>query len=148
MLVGSEEKFMAQTKAPQSFNAETIHTILGPESSFEGKLVFNGGRVRVDGNFKGEIKTSSTLIVGESARVEANLDVGSIIVTGDVIGDITAKNSVSVERPGKIKGTIVTPELMIEKGVIFEGSCRMEQASLDSGTTPSVTLLNPTDPSI
>lgn len=130
---------MAVTKK-NPITAEDTHTILGPESAFEGKLVFHGGQVRIDGNFKGEVKTESTLIVGEGARVEANVDVGTIIITGEVIGDITAKQSVSIERPGRVKGTIVTPELMIQKGVIFEGSCRMEQATHD-GTGGSVARL-------
>ena len=107
-------------------NPEDTHTILGPESTFEGKLVFNGGQVRIDGNFKGEVKTESTLIVGETARLEANLNVGTVIITGEVIGDISAKHSVGIERPGKVRGTINTPELMIQKGVIFEGSCKMD----------------------
>lgn len=125
-------------KAP--VGAEDTHTILGPESTFEGKLVFNGGQVRIDGNFNGQVKTDSTLIIGESARVEANLDVGTVIITGEVIGDITAKHSVGIERPGKVKGTINTPELMIQKGVIFEGSCKMEGATQASGG-PKVTAL-------
>ena len=124
---------MAPRNSP-SDTSEDIHTILGPESSFEGKLVFGIGRVRVDGNFKGEIKTESTLIIGESARVEAGVDVGTIIIMGTIIGDITAKHSVTIEVPGKVKGTIVTPEIMIEKGVIYDGSCRMEQASQESTT--------------
>src|SRR5262245_44616963 len=76
---------------------EDTPTILGPESAFEGKLVFTGGQVRIDGTFKGEVKTESTLIVGESARLEANLDVGVVIITGEVHGDIVAKHSVGIE---------------------------------------------------
>lgn len=125
--MGQELDMVAIKKSP--VGAEDTHTILGPESSFEGKLVFNGGQVRIDGNFKGEVKTASTLIVGESARVEATIEVGTVIITGEVIGDIVATHSVGIERPAKVKGTIVTPELMIQKGVIFEGSCRMEDAN-------------------
>lgn len=112
---------------PETFGAESeeVHTILGPESSFEGKLVFQGGRVRIDGTFKGEIKTESTLIVGEAARVEANLQVGSVLITGEVKGDIIAKTSVGIEKPGRVRGNIVTPELMIDKGVLFDGTCKM-----------------------
>ena len=121
--------------------AEDIHTILGPESSFEGKLVFKSGTVRIDGNFRGEIRTENTLIIGDSAKVEANIQVGTLIVTGEVNGDITAKNSVGIERPGKVRGTIVTPELMIERGVIFEGTTKMEEASRGSAGA-KVTLLN------
>ncbi len=124
-----------------SMNDENIHTILGAESAFEGKLVFNSGRVRIDGKFDGEIHTENTLIIGESARVQANVSVGNIVITGEVIGDIRAKHSVAIERPGKLKGTIHTPELMIEKGVIFEGQCQMEDTE-EGGT---ITLLSAKD---
>ncbi len=132
---------MALKKESSSYAAEEIHTILGPESSFEGKLVFNGGRVRIDGHFKGEIRTESTLIIGEAAKVEANVDVGSIIINGEVNGDVVAKHSVSIEKPGIVRGTITTPELMIEKGVIFEGTCKMERASGKDGGGAKVQLL-------
>ncbi|MEZ4270640.1 MAG: polymer-forming cytoskeletal protein [Myxococcota bacterium] len=52
----------------QTFAADEIHTILGPESAFEGKLVFTTGTIRIDGNFKGEVRTQNTLIIGETAR--------------------------------------------------------------------------------
>jgi len=119
---------MPVAKRAPSTNPEEIHTILGHESSFEGNLVFHGGRVRIDGKFKGEINTDSTLIVGDSAQIEGILKVGTVIITGDVNGDIIAKTSVAIEAPAKVRGKIVTPELMIQKGVLFEGTCEMESA--------------------
>ncbi len=116
---------MAQKKE-STMASDVIDTILGPDSTFEGKLVFEGGKVRIDGKFKGEIVTESTVFVGEPARVEGTINVGNIVITGEVIGDIIAKHSVSIEKPGRVRGTITTPELMIEKGVIFEGTCKME----------------------
>jgi cytoskeletal protein CcmA (bactofilin family) len=125
---------------PSAVGSDDLHTILGPESTFEGKLVFNGGRVVINGTFKGEIVTDSTVMVGESARVEANIQVGALVVTGEVHGDVTAKQSVSIERPGKLRGTIDTPELMIEKGVVFEGTCTMG-ASREPARQAKVTVL-------
>ena len=52
----------------QPVNGTNVHTILGPESTFEGKLSFEG-TVRIDGKYKGEIVTTDTLIVGQSATV-------------------------------------------------------------------------------
>src|SRR5688500_5548087 len=115
----------------QNLNVDDIHTILGPESAFEGKLVFNNGTVRIDGTFKGDIRTANTLIIGETAHVEAIIEAGSLVITGEVVGDVKAKRSVAIEKPGRLRGTIITPELMIEKGVIFEGSCKMEEAARD-----------------
>ena len=124
-------------------NINDVHTILGPESAFEGKLVFDG-TVRIDGRFKGEIKTDNVLVIGQGGRVEATINVGSIIINGEVQGDVTAKHSVEIHAPGKLRGNVTTPQLMIAKGVIFEGSCHMEEASMQ-GKSASVTLLSNKD---
>ncbi len=122
-------------------NVNDVHTILGPESSFEGKLVFDG-TVRIDGNFKGQIKTDNVLVIGQGARVEATIEVGSIVVNGEVIGDVTAKQLVEIHAPGKLRGNVSTPQLMIAKGVIFEGSCKMEAAVAERPPAAKVTLLS------
>ncbi|SVD55059.1 uncharacterized protein METZ01_LOCUS407913 [marine metagenome] len=106
-------------------NIHDVHTVLGPESSFEGKLVFEG-TVRIDGRFKGQITTKDILVIGQGARVEANITVGQIVINGEIIGDVHAKQSVELNKPARLRGNIFTPQLMIEKGVIFEGSCKME----------------------
>lgn len=128
-------------------NIHDVHTILGPESTFEGKLVFDG-TVRIDGNFKGEVRTEDILVIGQSARVEAQVFVGTIVINGEVIGDITAKQAVEIHAPGKVRGNIVTPQLMIAKGVVFEGTSKMEEAikshsaaSNGGGNAAKVTLL-------
>ncbi|RYF10431.1 MAG: polymer-forming cytoskeletal family protein [Deltaproteobacteria bacterium] len=104
-----------------------VHTILGPESTFEGKLLFDG-TVRIDGVFKGEVRTENTLVVGQSARIEAQLHVGHIVINGEIIGDIVATRSVEIHAPGKVRGNIRTPQLVIDRGVIFEGQSHMEEA--------------------
>src|SRR2546422_3845737 len=83
---------------PSEVNLNDVHTILGPESGFEGKLVFDG-TVRIDGRFKGEIQTDNVLVIGQGARVDAQINVGSIIINGEVTGDITAKHSVEIHAP-------------------------------------------------
>ena len=61
-----------------------------------------------------------------SAKVNATIHVGQIVINGDVTGDVYAKQSVELNKPARLRGNIHTPQLMIEKGVIFEGSCKME----------------------
>ena len=80
----------------QPVNGTNVHTILGPESTFEGKLSFEG-TVRIDGNYKGEIVTTDTLIVGQSAKVEGTIKVGSIIVNGEVHGNVIASQLVELQ---------------------------------------------------
>lgn len=115
-----------------------VHTILGPESAFEGKLMFDG-TVRIDGSLKGEIRTDNTLVIGQSARVEARLYVGNVIINGNVLGDITATQGIEIHAPGRVRGNMTTPQLTIDKGVVFEGTCHMEEA-LDYQANPSPQL--------
>jgi cytoskeletal protein CcmA (bactofilin family) len=102
-----------------------VHTILGKESEFDGKLTFDG-QVRIDGKFQGQINTKDTLVIGDGARVNAEISAGTVIVNGSVEGNIKASQMIELHQPGKVKGNLDTPALSIDRGVIFEGSCKME----------------------
>lgn len=115
---------MAATAARQAALGE-ITTLLGRGASFEGKLTFEG-TVRIDGRFRGEVFTDDVLVIGEGAIVEAEIDVGEIIIQGTVVGNIKAKRSIEIHAPGRVKGDLHTPSLQIDKGVIFEGRSFME----------------------
>ena len=117
-------------------NPADAHTILGREAKFSGKLTFEGA-VRIDGKFEGEIFTDDLLLIGPGAEVRATLNVGSVIINGTVEGDIHAKSSVEIKAPGKLRGNIVTPTLVIEKGVTFDGSCKMSEASSSRPSRPN-----------
>lgn len=124
-MLGKREE---STQAPR-INPADAHTILGREAKFSGKLTFEGA-VRIDGHFEGEIFTDDLLLVGPGAEVRAQINVGSIVINGSVEGDILAKSSVEIKAPGRLKGNVTTPTLVIEKGVVFDGSCRMSEESV------------------
>jgi cytoskeletal protein CcmA (bactofilin family) len=111
----------AHSESPQG----EINTLLGRGSEFEGKLTFEG-TVRIDGKLSGEIFSDDVLVIGEGAEISAEIDVGVIIVEGNVHGNIRAKKAVELHAPARVKGNIETPSLYIDKGVIFEGHCKME----------------------
>lgn len=115
---------MAATAAKQAALGE-ITTLLGRGAAFEGKLTFEG-TVRIDGRFRGEVFSDDTLVIGEGALVEAEIDIGEIIIQGTVVGNIKAKRSIEIHAPGRVKGDVHTPSLQIDKGVIFEGRSFME----------------------
>ncbi|HEX9292021.1 MAG TPA: polymer-forming cytoskeletal protein [Anaeromyxobacteraceae bacterium] len=111
-----------------------LNALLGRGSEFEGKLTFEG-TVRIDGKFTGSIVTSDVLVVGEGAKISAEITCGTIIVHGEVNGNIRAKNAVELHHPAKYRGNVETPSLMVEKGVIFEGQSKMENLSLEKGSS-------------
>jgi len=126
---------MVQAAArPQA--AGEITTLLGRGATFEGKLTFDG-TVRIDGRFKGEVFSDDTLVIGEGAHVEAEIDIGEVIIQGTVVGNVKAKRSIEIHAPGRVKGDVHTPVLQIDKGVVFEGRSFMEAATQSSARAPS-----------
>jgi cytoskeletal protein CcmA (bactofilin family) len=109
-----------------------LNALLGKGSEFEGKLSFEG-QVRIDGKFTGQISTKDTLVVGDGAKVMAEITAGTVIVNGVVEGNIKATNLIELHQPGRVKGNIETPALSVDKGVVFEGSCKMESLGKGGG---------------
>ena len=104
-----------------------LQALLGTGAEFEGKLVFQG-RVRLDGRFKGEIRSDDVLILGGTAEVDAAVNVGALIVRGGTLrGDVRASQLVEIYAPAKVQGNIEAPQVYLEKGAVFEGQCTMTQ---------------------
>lgn len=113
----------------------SYNAILDQGCEFEGKLTFEG-TVRVDGHFRGEVFSDATLIVGESGKVEADLNIRNLIISGEVVGNVEATEKVEIMAPGVMRGNIKTPNLVIHEGVVFDGSCNMASGA-SSITRPS-----------
>jgi cytoskeletal protein CcmA (bactofilin family) len=117
---------------------DNLNALLGKGSQFEGKLLFEG-TVRIDGKFSGEVISTDTLIIGEGAEVKANLQVGTLVCLGDFQGDAKASKAIELKSPAKVHGTITTASIVVERGVFFDGTCKMDgggTASRRSDATP------------
>lgn len=119
-----QNKAVTRREQTVSLKTDEITTILGKGSEFEGKLTFEG-TLRIEGVYSGEIISDSILVVGEGAKVNAEIDIGTIVVNGQVTGNIRAKQGVEIRGSGRVSGNIDTPSLYIEKGVVFDGTCKM-----------------------
>jgi cytoskeletal protein CcmA (bactofilin family) len=108
----------------KDFRQVKTTSFLGEGTELEGSLSVKGG-LRIDGSLKGTIRSESVVILGDTAQVSANISARAVISSGHVEGDITHATSVQVSLPGSVKGAIETKELILEKGVFFDGSCKI-----------------------
>jgi len=136
--------FMKKEKEPMRketpIEKSEIKAFLGPGSQFEGKLVFNE-IVRLDGAFRGEVTSHDTLIVGESADIQADVQVGTLILSGRFKGTVKAKTRVELRAPANVDGSIETPALSVEDGVTLNGTINMgkvETLSTSKGAEDAV----------
>ncbi len=105
---------------------DQVNGLLDKGCSFEGKLTFDG-TVQINGDFRGEIFSDGTLVVGTEAHVEAKIYVGTLIIYGKVQGHIEAKTRIEMHVPAMVTADLKSKHLSIEDGVIFQGTCQMER---------------------
>ena len=110
-----------------------LNGFLGEGSSFIGELRFDE-QVRIEGYFKGKIFSENLLVVGESGKVDAEVNVGRLVVEGKVSGKISAKEKIEVIQGGEIYGEIQSPNLVINEGSVFQGKCGMGVDEKKEGT--------------
>jgi len=103
-----------------------IKAFLGSGSQFEGTLVFEEV-VRMDGTFSGRITSNDTLIVGETANLQAEVTVGTLILSGRFKGTISASRKVELRAPAEVEGAIETPLLSVEEGVLLNSNITMRR---------------------
>ena len=83
--------------------------------------------IRIDGILKGKVITSGRLVVGSTAKIEGNIDCSNVDVMGVVLGDVQASGIVSLKAQARLIGNIISNQLSIEPGVIFNGNCQMQR---------------------
>lgn len=101
-----------------------ISAIIEEGCKFEGNLSFNGV-ARIAGIVNGSIFSNDTVIVSEGAVVNADINANIIIISGTVKGEMKASSRVEIIKPARFEGTITTPSLIVEEGVIFHGTTKM-----------------------
>ncbi|MDH3212739.1 MAG: polymer-forming cytoskeletal protein [Myxococcales bacterium] len=77
--------------------------------------------IRIDGRIKGEVHCDKTVIIGEGAQVEAAVHADSIIISGEVKGNIVAKRKITLNHSARMIGDLSTPGIVIEEGAKLEG---------------------------
>ncbi|MDR3237352.1 MAG: polymer-forming cytoskeletal protein [Spirochaetia bacterium] len=116
-------------QAKQNENDNVVNSIIGEGSEFKGEFKING-LLRIDGNFRGTIETSGKVLIGRNGQAMTDIKARLVVVGGTVKGNIFASERVIFLSTGKIIGNIITPSLVMEDGVSFEGSCTINRKAL------------------
>ena len=98
---------------------------VGKDVEFKGIITYSG-TVRVDGSLEGEIHTDGGLLVGPEAVIKAKVTAGTVVCHGTIHGDIQAKDQIVLCAPAVVQGSLTTPVLSMEEGVVFNGTLEMK----------------------
>jgi len=102
---------------------------------FEGLLTFSGV-ARVDGELSGEVISRGVLVLGEAARVRADIEADEVIVAGQLVGDITAHRRIELLPTARVQGRLQAPRVALADGCLVHGRCVTEPSKAPE-TPPS-----------
>jgi len=112
-----------RSEGPIARYGSEIRSALGPGTLIEGKFAFDSP-VRIDGTLRGEVHSSSLLVVGEEGSIDGLVCVGNLVVYGRLKGHIVADEVIQITSSGEIVGEIENGQLAIELGGKFEGTVK------------------------
>ena len=117
-----------QVPTPPVAGKRGVVAFIGPGVEFKGEIHYEGS-VQIDGKLEGEIHTNGTLLVGEGAVLNATVNAGSVFSKGKITGDIVAEDKVQLLSTAIMDGSLKTPQLAMEIGVVFNGNISMKSDS-------------------
>ncbi|TMB78915.1 MAG: polymer-forming cytoskeletal protein [Chloroflexi bacterium] len=106
---------------------ERLGGFLDEGSEIEGKYTC-AGMVMLDAKFSGEITSKDTLVIGERSAVRATVRTAVLVVHGEVVGNVTASERVELKSSARVTGDVEAPVIVMEKGAVLDGHCRMTKA--------------------
>ncbi len=101
-----------------------LDTLVGNGTIFEGTLTSKES-ICVEGTVRGKVICEGSVIIGEKGRVDADIFADTVLLGGEVNGNIVSKIKLEITTSGKLRGDIKTGSLIIAEGVLFEGKCQM-----------------------
>ncbi|NPA41980.1 MAG: polymer-forming cytoskeletal protein [Aquificae bacterium] len=126
MFGGKKESF-------KPVDVSDVNTLIGEGCSFEGNLSLSTA-TRIDGHVKGNIKSNSTLVIGESGKIEGDIQCTDILIHGVVNGNVEAQR-IELKKGATLNGDIRVNVLVIEEGAVYNGHCSMGTSLSEPATS-------------
>ncbi len=112
-------------------------TIIGESILINGNL--NGDEdLTVRGRVEGTLTLTKTLVVEQTGVVKAEVQVKNCIISGAVVGNVTASESVEITKAGRMVGDIAAPRVIIVDGATFRGRIDMGEVDVEQGDRPAL----------
>ncbi len=106
------------------FDSNESMTLIGEEAYVHGQLAAKGS-LRVEGSVEGDITDAVSVEIGKKGRVKGNVAAETVSIAGELEGDVVASRTVEILAQARLHGNVRAPNLRVEDGAFFEGTCTM-----------------------
>ena len=140
----NEAAVAAPAAATQAFRQDTMTSQNARDVVNIGKSVVIKGELNgsedltIEGHVEGKIELRDhVLTIGPNGKIKAELFAKSVVVLGEVIGNVSASEKVDIRENGSVEGDITSPRVAIAEGAHFRGSVDMAQKAKATGPRPA-----------
>ncbi len=123
----------------KKYRTDIINTVLGEDASFKG-ILHSQRSIRIDGTFEGEINSQGEVFIGAGCTVKANVFAKTVVVAGEIIGNIEAIKGLHILKTGRVYGDISGDQLTIDEGGVYKGKVNMDTISSKNSYEGKVVL--------
>jgi cytoskeletal protein CcmA (bactofilin family) len=127
----------AQPQAPTAARADAKESLIAAGLTIEGKIE-GSGHVRIAGNFKGDVHVQGNLTIEAGAKVTGGVRANTVIVGGELEGNIDAASRVELLQTGVLNGDLKAGSLIVAAGSRMRGRAEFgwddKPAKASSGT--------------
>lgn len=116
----------------------TQTTIIGQDTQIKGEMSFEGS-AKILGKFDGKITSKGEVQVGEGAICRATIDSATMIVDGEIIGDVTVRDRLKLNSTAKVNGDIIAKTLIVAEGATFLGQCQVGAEAVEKALAAAAT---------
>jgi cytoskeletal protein CcmA (bactofilin family) len=118
---------VTQASRPDGFKSQNERDVVNIGKSVVIKGELNGSEdLTIEGHVEGKIELRDhVLTIGPNGKIKAELYAKSIVVLGEVKGNVLATEKVDIRENGSVEGDITAPRVAIAEGAHFRGSVDM-----------------------
>ncbi len=113
---------------------EEVETVIGIHSFFDGTFRCESS-MRIKGTVQGEIACTKSLVIEETAKVNAKVTAANATIAGKLDGSITCDGRLEVLATGRLTGELTAGVVIIQEGAFFEGHLKMKERKVEDAET-------------
>ena len=108
-----------------------VETIIGKDTVIKG-TISSKGSLRIDGLFEGDVNTTGNIMVGDNAKITAQVKALNATIAGRINGNVEVSEKLELLPTAQIYGDIKAGMLIISEGATFRGACETRQGAEES----------------
>ena len=105
---------------PPATPPEAVISIVGVGMSLDGDCETNGS-LRIEGTIRGNVRAAKSVVIGKNGLVDGSIFTQDAVISGRVLGSVTAESRLELHSTSHISGEIYTLRLQVDDGASLQG---------------------------